>query len=104
MTRTWIFATAAMSLINLQAIAAEKMVEFDRAALEDPNEVAALYGDIEKAAKQACREEYASPYYQSGSLKACQREAVARAVADVGSPMLTQYADESEAKIIASTE
>ncbi|MEE2691052.1 MAG: UrcA family protein [Pseudomonadota bacterium] len=105
MFRTSLFAVAASIFVLQPAFAGSKIV-FDRADLADPEAVAALYAEIEAAARKECKRDLLSSPVGVYQMKSCVKDAVARAVADVGSPELAAYAagETAEAKDYASAE
>lgn len=104
MTRTWIFATAAISAINAGAYAADKMVSFDRAGLTETGEAAALYEKLEKASKRVCAKEYSAPYNTNRQKQACAERALEEAIAEIGSPELSAYALGLNERKVASSD
>ena len=93
MIRKMLFATAAFTLIQTTAFAADKVVEFDRDRLGDPAYVEALYAEIETAAAAVCKKELlGSPLYHS-TMRSCIETTVADSVKKIDSEALTAYAD-----------
>lgn len=102
MIRTLFFATAAISGISTAALAGGKEVQFDRASLNEPAYVEALYAEIEQAAREVCKSELlGSPYYHS-KVRSCIKASLARALADVDSPLLTAFAEGVEEMELAA--
>ncbi len=93
MIRKMLFATAAFTLAQTAAFAADKVVEFDRDRLEDPAYVEALYAEIETAAVAVCKKELiGNPLYIS-MLRSCIEDTVTESVKKIDSATLTAYAE-----------
>lgn len=91
--RRKIILSLTLAVVATTANAAEQRVAVDRSRLDDPQYAAALYGEIADAARAACRAELGgSPLYQS-QMRSCVKDAIARAVADVGAPELAAVAE-----------
>jgi len=105
MFRTSLFAIAASACL-LQPTFADQRIVFDRADLADPESVAALYAEIEAAARKECKRDLLGSPFGFYMLDDCVKESVARAVADANSPELAAYAagEAVEAKDYASVE
>lgn len=73
------------------AMSAER-VAFDRAQLDDPAYVAALYAQIEVAAKTECAKAISSTLYYQQRFVDCVDEAVEAAIAEIDAPALTALA------------
>lgn len=97
MIRTSLFAIATLSAVAHPAFA-DVTVKFDRAALDDPAEVAALYERIEEAARQVCRQARRDGVLGHYTMRGCIKDKIAEGVAAVGSPALTAYAEGSDAE------
>jgi UrcA family protein len=97
MTRKLIFAAAAFAgaatfTVGL-AQAGEITVTVKRPALEDPAYVEALYDEVRSAAIKACREELQGSIIAFYAMNECVGETVESAIAEIGAPMLTAYAN-----------
>lgn len=93
MIRKMLFATAAFTLTQTAAFAADPVVQFDRARLDDPAYVEALYVELETAATSVCKKELiGSPLYLS-KLRSCIEATMAESVKKIASPALTAYAE-----------
>ena len=105
MIRTIAFAASVFTILQSSAFAAGVQVEFDRARLNDPAYVEALYAELETAARSVCKKELAgSPLYLA-QMKSCVEATLADSVEKVGAPMLTAYADGEELPVqVAATE
>ncbi len=103
MFRKVYFALAA-SAIAFPALAAEKAIEYDTARLDDPAYVAALYEEIETAAHEVCREELRYSTDRHYMMNSCVEDAIAEAVAEVGSPMLTAAAEDPGEAVLAASQ
>ncbi|MBB5517803.1 UrcA family protein [Amphiplicatus metriothermophilus] len=97
MIRTSFFAIAAITALSSSALA-DVRVRFDRDALDDPAEVAALYERIEEAARKVCREARRDGVLGHYTLRGCVKDKIAEGVAAVDSPALTAYAEGSDAE------
>lgn len=105
MIRKMLFATAAFTLTQTAAFAAEKVVEFDRDRLDDAAYVEALYAELEDAAKAVCRDALSGSGVDLGAYASCVEDTLADSVKEVASPMLTAYAeDAAEPAQLASTQ
>ena len=93
MIRKTLFATAAFTLVQSAAFAADKVVEFDRDRLEDPVYVEALYVEIETAAAAVCKKELLGSHLYLSMLRSCIETTVADSVKKIDSATLTAYAD-----------
>lgn len=93
MIRKMLFATAAFTLAQTAAFAADQVLEFDRDRLDDPAYVEALYAEIETAAAAVCKKELiGSPLYIS-MMRSCVSDTVAASVKKIDSTALTAYAE-----------
>ncbi|GAB4531163.1 MAG: hypothetical protein Kow00133_19800 [Amphiplicatus sp.] len=95
MIRTSLFAIAAICAVSPSAFA-DVTVRFDRDALDDPAEVAALYERIEEAAHEVCRQARRDGVLGHYTMRGCIKDKIAEGVAAVGSPALTAYAEGSD--------
>jgi UrcA family protein len=95
MLRTLFIATTT-SLTALPAYADDYTVSYDRSQFSNPEYVAGLYADIEEAARKACREEITPPVYRSylSELRSCVEKTIAAAIAEIGSPELSAFAQQ----------
>ncbi len=104
MIRTFALAASVFTLAQTAAFAADKVVEFDRARLDDAAYVEALYDELEAAAKSVCKKELAgSPIYFS-VMKSCVETTLAESVEKIGAPLLTAYVEGAETRQVASAE
>lgn len=91
MHRKSAIAAFALSLCAAPAFAGER-VAFDRAQLDDPAYVAALYEKIEDAAKKECFKSISSSLYFQQRFAACVEDTVETAIAEIGSQALVAHA------------
>ena len=105
MFRTLLFALAASACL-LQPAFADRRIVFDRAGLADPEAVAALYAEIETAARKECKRDLSGSPHGFYLMDGCVKDSIARAVADSGSPELAAYAagETAEAKDYAAAD
>ncbi|MEQ8936947.1 MAG: UrcA family protein [Amphiplicatus sp.] len=105
MFRTSLFAIAASAYL-LQPAFADQRIAFDRADLADPEAVAALYAEIEAAARKECKRDLLGSPFGFYLLDECVKESVSRAVADADAPELAAYAagESAEPKDYASVD
>lgn len=98
MIRMIAFVAASLIAVQSHAQAADGLVSFDRAALADPAEAAALYEDIVEAAEDVCRAALrGSPFYHH-KFRPCVSDAVNAAVAEIDAPLLTAHAGGERAR------
>ncbi|WP_428407535.1 UrcA family protein [Hyphococcus sp.] len=104
MIRTLALAASVFTIAQSSAFAADMVVEFDRARLDDAAYVESLYDELEAAAKSVCKQELAgSPIYFS-VMKTCVETTLAESIEKIGAPLLTAFADGAETQQVASAE
>jgi len=69
----------------------QRSVKYTNLDLTRADGVARLYARIGSAAREVCPSEDSASLYLARLARECVRDAVARAVRDVGAPTLTQY-------------
>ena len=75
-----------------------RTVYYTRSELATDQGTRALYGRIEAAAAMACPPEDSERPYETATSRECQRQAIARAVAEIGSARLTALFAHSRAR------
>ncbi len=92
MTRRTIIATAAFFVLSGPALA-DEVVEYDRAQLDDPAYLEQVREKIELAAKKECKSIYRGDWFADFRTRACIRDTVAVAMAELEDTQRTRLAD-----------
>lgn len=76
-------------------VLADEVVEFDRAQLDDPAYMEQVREKIELAAKKECKSIYRGDWFAEFRTRACIRDTVASAMAELENAQQTRLADAS---------